>query len=119
MRSDRTDRAFRIWNSRGTWFWLVVPDDRNAGAIGATASKAEAIGEAQAAALSTPDVGGLDRGNSTIISRSQPNQKGAGLDVLASCCRPEPGVRVRPDRERYLNLWRDLLRSYSAYSESA
>lgn len=39
--------GFEVWNDQQTWFWMVVDPCRKSGAIGAAASRAEAIREAR------------------------------------------------------------------------
>jgi len=39
--------SFVVWKGQGTWFWSLVRPYRQGGTIGAAASKAEAMREAQ------------------------------------------------------------------------
>ena len=38
--------SFRVWNRRQTWFWLLLDQHGNSGAIGTAATEAEAEREA-------------------------------------------------------------------------
>ena len=38
--------SFTVWNSRRTWFWLVLDQHRTGGTIGTAATEAEAICDA-------------------------------------------------------------------------
>jgi hypothetical protein len=37
---------FNVWKRRQSWFWLVLSEHGNSGAIGTAATEAEAVGEA-------------------------------------------------------------------------
>jgi hypothetical protein len=54
------DTAYRVWTSRGKWFWHVVNPHRDGGTIGAAASETDAIGEARSSIeeISVPGPGG-------------------------------------------------------------
>src|SRR5215469_12914863 len=58
MRTRKIECAmsFHLWTVQGTWFWSLVYPDRHGGAIGAAASEAEALGEAQAAIKRLPQL---------------------------------------------------------------
>ena len=47
MRRIECAVSFNVWNGHGSWFWSLVYPGRHGGAIGAAASEAEAVGEAQ------------------------------------------------------------------------
>jgi hypothetical protein len=46
-RSPGSPITYEVWTGQGTWFWYVVNPQRNCGAIGAAATKPEAIREAR------------------------------------------------------------------------
>jgi len=92
--------SFNLWTVQGTWFWSLVYPDRHGGAIGAAASEAEALGEAQAAIKRLPQL--LDdtplappRDDSRFIRRFQRS----GMRTMGKSCN---------------NLWRLTLRRYAA-----
>ena len=49
--------SFTLWTMQRTWFWSLVYPDVQGGAIGAAASEAEALGEAQAVVKRFPELG--------------------------------------------------------------
>jgi len=107
MRTRKTECAmsFNLWTVQGTWFWSLVYPDRHGGAIGAAASEAEAVGEAQAAIKRLPQL--LDdtplappRDDSRFIRRFQ-----------------RSGMRTMG--KSYNNLWRLTLRRYAARVDAA
>jgi hypothetical protein len=132
MRIHRSDGAigFNVWTVQGTWFWSLVYPDQHGGAIGAAASEAEAIGEAQAAIERLPHERGdieieLEHCNDQRLARWFQNSKDSQSDIgcmvdSASgdfACSRAAWKRISKMRiagESYNDLWQLTLRQYAA-----
>lgn len=128
MRTRRTEYAsFNVWTVHGTWFWSLVYPDRDGGAIGAAASRAEAVGEAQSAIERLPQLGG-DTGtplNGPTLTRTVQNSKdspfhagckidSANGDFSSSIASRSRSSKVPAVGESYNNLWQFTLQQYAA-----
>jgi hypothetical protein len=122
--------SFNVWSVRGTWFWSLFYPDRHGGAIGAAASEAEAVWEAQAAIerlAQLRDESGIaethcdDSRVAARLRNSKDSQFPAGLQVDNAS---SDFSRVRASRtqnsqmrtigESYNKLWRLTLLQYAA-----
>jgi len=128
MRTRRTENAsFNVWTVQGTWFWSLVYPDRDGGAIGAAASKAEAVGEAQTAIERLPQLR-FDTGtplNGPTLTRAVQNPKdspfhagckidSANGDFACLGASRKRRSKVRAVDENYENLWHLTLHEYAA-----
>jgi hypothetical protein len=132
MQIRRTECAvtFNLWTVQRTWFWSLVYPDRDGGAIGAAASKAEAVGEAQAAIERLPEPGtdtGIPRASDADPSFTRPLQKskdshlhigckidGATGEFACSPASPERPAKLRTMSDSYNDLWQVTLQQYAA-----
>jgi len=132
MTALRTDLAvcFNVWTSHRTWFWSLIYPDRQGGAIGAAASEAEALNEANAAIERLPQPGNVDvtysrrSGDSKLIQKcdilknSQCHISGrreAANDELACSRAGQKGrAKLLPLGAGYSNLWQLTLQQYAA-----
>ena len=135
MRMHKTQCAmsFNLWTVQGTWFWSLVYPDRHGGAIGAAASMAEAVGEAQAVIERFPqlhDDTPLMPGDDSMFTRPFQSSKdsqfhigskvdGATNDFACSHASRKLSSRMRTMSESYNNLWQLTLRQYAARVDAA
>jgi len=119
-----------VWTVQRTWFWSLVYPDRHGGAIGAAASEAEAVEEAQAAiervAQLCDDSGiALAPGDGPGCRRRLQSSKdlqfflgskmaGANGDLAYPRASRKQRSKMRTIGERYNNLWQLTLQQYAA-----
>jgi hypothetical protein len=119
--------SFNLWTVQGAWFWSLVYPDRHGGVIGAAASEAEAVVEAQAAIDRLPqlrDDAPLALRNDSrfmcqfrrskashfnIGSRTAETNELAGLHTWR-----KRSSKSRTMDESYNSLWQLTLRQYAA-----
>jgi hypothetical protein len=130
MRKPEWPMSFNLWTAQGTWFWSLVYPNRHGGAIGAAASEAEAMGEAQAAIERLPQLD--DEGESVPapcddLRFTQPfhSLKDAPFHICCEVDRASDDLgcsqatrkqtsKMRAMAESYNNLWQLTLQQYSA-----
>jgi hypothetical protein len=125
--------SFNLWTVQGTWFWSLVYPDRHGGVIGAAASKAEAVEEAQAVIERFPQLhDGMplmlhDDSRFMLRFRSSKDSQfhigskvdGATNDFACSHASRKLSSRMRTMSESYNNLWQLTLRQYAARVDAA
>ena len=100
MRKPECTVSFNLWTVQGTWFWSLVYSARHGGVIGAAASMAEALGEAQAVIERLPQLH-----NNTLLAPPRDNSK---------FIRRFQRSGMRTMGESYNTLWRLTLQRYAA-----
>lgn len=130
MRRTKFAMSFNLWTVQGTWFWSLVYPNRHGGAIGAAASEAEAMGEAQAAIEQLPQLD--DEGEIAPVPcddlrytqqfhrlKDSPfhiccEVDRTSADFGCSLATRKQTSKMRSMAESYSNLWQLTLQQYSA-----
>jgi hypothetical protein len=136
MQTGRTGCSVRItlWTVQRTWFWSLVYPDRQGGAIGAAATEAEAVREAQAVIERVPALremkiacDGDDESSFTrLFQNSTDSQVYADRklsdpnhDFGWSRAADKRQAKIQALEEHYDDLWQSTLQHYAARVASA
>jgi hypothetical protein len=122
--------SFNLWTAQGTWFWSLVYPDRHGGVIGAAASEAEAVSEAQAVIKQFPqlrDNSGIELAPCGDLMFTRPFQSAkdsqfhigveidrANSNFASSLASQKRSSRMRTIDESYNNFWQLTLQQYAA-----
>jgi len=100
--------SFKVWNRRHSWFWLVMSQHGNGGAIGTATSEADAVSEA------CSSIEEMIANHSPVSASSSPAHEMPGFNHVYQC---EAAVRwldwwmsiTHQLTDKMLTRWADLV----------